>query len=76
MGLGVYAIRTGGGFGSPLVRLSNRLNYRVLFLGGRSASPGVKHVTYEMKVKSWNMGTLTNCSATGPSSPQRLEMVP
>ena len=75
MGLGVYAIRTGGGFDSPLVSLNDGLSNRILFSGGCSASSGVKHATYEMKVKSWNMGTLTNCPATEPSSPQRLEMV-
>ena len=55
--------------------LNDGLSNRVLFSGGCSASSGVKHATYEMKVKSRNMGILTNCSATEPSSPQRLETV-
>jgi hypothetical protein len=48
------------------VRVSG-LSDRTLFQGGRSVSPGVKHATYEMKVKSWNMETLINRSATEPS---------
>jgi hypothetical protein len=67
MGLGVDAIRTGGARSSPLVGPSNGLSNRILFIGGRSVSPGVKHATYEMKVESWNMGTLINRSATEPS---------
>ena len=55
--------------------LNDGLSNRVLFSGGCSASSGVKHATYEMKVKSRNMGTLTNCSPTEPSSPQRRETV-
>jgi hypothetical protein len=43
---------------------SNELSDSILFIGGRSASPGVKHATYEMKVESWNMGTQINRSAT------------
>jgi hypothetical protein len=57
------------------VSLNDGLSNRILFLGGCSASSGVKHATYQVKVKSRNMGTLTNCSATEPSSPQRLETV-
>jgi len=36
----------------------------VLLEGCCSVSPGVECATYEMKVKSWNMGTLNNRSAT------------
>ena len=43
--------------------LNDGLSNRVLFSGGCSASSGVKHATYEMKVKSWNMGTLNDRSA-------------
>jgi hypothetical protein len=47
---------------------SNGLGDSILFfIGGRSASPGVKHATYEMKVESWNMGTQINRSAPEPS---------
>jgi len=39
-----------------------------LFQGGHSVSPGVKHATYEMEVKSRNMGTLINRSARNRAS--------
>ena len=39
----------------------------ILLKGCCSVSPGVECATYEKKVKSWNMGTLNDRSATGPS---------
>jgi hypothetical protein len=36
----------------------------VLLPDRRSASPGVKYATYEMKVENWNMGTLIRRPAT------------
>jgi len=49
MGLGVDAIRTGGARSSSLVGSGNGLGDSILFTGGRSVSPGVKHATYKME---------------------------
>jgi len=75
MGLGVSAIRTGGACGFPTGESVQRTQQPRSLHSGRSVSPGVKHATYEVKVESRNMGTLIDCSASEPSSPQRLEMV-
>jgi hypothetical protein len=63
-------MRAGGARGSPLVSPSNGLSDHVLFLDGRSVSPGVKHATYEMNVKKtrtelpWRLGAYPHLHAT------------
>ena len=38
----------------------------ILLTDRRSALPGVKYATYEVKVENWNMGTLISRPATEP----------
>lgn len=50
----------------PSLQGVNRQIYDDLLTNRRSASPGVKYATYEMKVENWNMGTLIHRPATEP----------